>query len=973
MANDKKVFLLDAFALIFRAYYALIRSPRNTSKGKNTNAQFGFTNALIELITKQKPSHMAVCFDTAAPTERHTDFAEYKANRQEAPEDLLLAIPDIKRIIKGFNIPVIESDGYEADDVIGTLSRLGEAAGYEVFMVTPDKDYGQLVTEKVKIYKPAYQGGDVEIMGPQEVCAKWGIKNVSQVIDILGMMGDSVDNIPGIPGVGEKTAAKLLAEYETLENVLANAANIKGKMGEKVAAGKDLAIMSKKLATIITNVPVEFHEEDFRLKEWNKEELAAVFAELEFKTIGKRILGDDFNAFSSAPVAVQKDLFGNVIDTTMGEVRKEKKVPAKSTQTEIFASTETTEGEVSTDQEGDEGFIAFGAAKNINNTPHEYISVTTEDAMKELVAELSTQQEICFDTETTGIDANDCELVGMSFSYQSGKAWYVPCPADQEETKKVLAVFNSLFVDESKTWIGQNIKYDLLVLKWYDVELKGPLFDTMLAHYVVEPDGKRSMDELSAQFLGYEPVHIEELIGKKVPKNSTAKQQGTMRDVELEKITDYAAEDADITFQLKQSLFPLLKEKEVERVFYEVENPLVKVLTDMEFEGIKVDVDFLNEYSKQLDKEAKEAEQRVYNSSGLKFNLASPKQLGEVLFDHLKLDPKAKKTKTGQYATGEDVLLKLAHTSPIVEDILAFRELTKLKSTYVDALPQLINRKTGRVHTTYGQAVAVTGRLASNNPNLQNIPVRTERGREIRKAFIPRDENHILVSADYSQIELRIVAAISGDPAMCDAFIQGKDIHTATAAKVYKIEEKDVTKEMRYKAKSVNFGIIYGQGAFGLADNLGISRTEAKEIIDNYKREFSGIQKYMDDTVNFARENGYVQTLMGRKRWLRDINSSNFTVRGYAERNAINSPIQGTAADMIKLAMIKTHEALKKSTFKSKMILQVHDELVFDVLKEEAEDIKTLIINCMQTAMPLTHAVPVIAEAGTGDNWLEAH
>ncbi len=967
MANDKKVFLLDAFALIFRAYYALIRNPRNTSKGKNTNAQFGFTNALIELITKQKPSHMAVCFDTAAPTERHTDFAEYKANRQEAPEDLLLAIPDIKRIIKGFNIPVIECDGYEADDVIGTLSRQGEAAGYEVFMVTPDKDYGQLVTDKVKIYKPAYQGGDVEIMGPEEVCAKWGIQQVSQVIDILGMMGDSVDNIPGIPGVGEKTAAKLLAEYGSLENVLENAANIKGKMGEKVAAGKDLAIMSKKLATIITNVPVEFHEEDFRLKEWNKEELAAVFAELEFKTIGKRILGDDFNAFSSAPVGVQKDLFGNVIDTTMGEVRKEKKTPPKSAQTEMFASTETTETEATAEQEEDAAALDLGASKNISNTEHEYIAVTTETAMKELVAELATQKEICFDTETTGIDANDCELVGMSFSYQPHKAWYVPCPADQTETKTILSIFKPLFDDESKTWIGQNIKYDLLVLKWYNVELKGPLFDTMLAHYVVEPDGKRSMDQLSAQFLGYEPVHIEELIGKK------GKTQGTMRDVELEKITDYAAEDADITFQLKQSLFPLLKEKEVERVFYEVENPLVKVLTDMEFEGIKVDVDFLNEYSKQLDKEAKEAEQRVYSSSGLKFNLASPKQLGEVLFDHLKLDPKAKKTKTGQYATGEDVLLKLAHTSPIVEDILAFRELTKLKSTYVDSLPQLINRKTGRVHTTYGQAVAVTGRLASNNPNLQNIPVRTERGREIRKAFIPRDKDHVLVSADYSQIELRIVAAISGDPAMCDAFIQGKDIHTATAAKVYKIDEKDVTKEMRYKAKSVNFGIIYGQGAFGLADNLGISRTEAKEIIDNYKREFAGIQKYMDDTVNFARENGYVETLMGRKRWLRDINSSNFIVRGYAERNAINSPIQGTAADMIKLAMIKTHEALKKSTFKSKMILQVHDELVFDVLKEEADDIKALIIDCMQTAMPLTHGVPVIAEAGTGDNWLEAH
>jgi len=978
MADDKKVFLLDAFALIFRAYYALLRNPRITSKGRNTNAQFGFTNALIELINNRKPSHMAVCFDTAAPTERHTDFADYKANRQEAPEDLLAAIPDIKRIIRGFNIPVVEKDGFEADDVIGTLSRQAEAAGYEVFMVTPDKDYGQLVTEKVKIYKPGYQGGDVEIMGPEEVCAKWNIKEVSQVIDILGMMGDSVDNIPGIPGVGEKTAAKLLAEFGTLENVLENAANIKGKMGEKIAAGKDLAIMSKKLATIITNVPVEFHEEDFRLKEWNKEELKEVFTELEFKTIGKRILGDEFNSFSTAPVAVQRDLFGNVIDTTMGEVRKEKKPAPKPTATEITGEERTEETNETEEPLAGE----FGApAKNINNTPHEYIAVTTAAAMQELVAELMQQKEICFDTETTGIDANDCELVGLSFSYQPHKAWYVPCPADQTETKNILSVFKPLFEDATKLWIGQNIKYDLLVLKWYNVELKGELFDTMLAHYVAEPDGKHGMDVLSEQFLSYEPVHIEELIGKKArltakDKNNEVgqgKTQGTMRDVELEKITDYAAEDADITLQLKQALFPLLKEKEVERVFYEVENPLVKVLTDMEFEGIRVDMNFLNDYSKQLDKEAKEAEERVYSSSGLKFNLASPKQLGEVLFDHLKLDPKAKKTKTGQYATGEDVLLKLAHTSPIVEDILAFRELTKLKSTYVDALPQLINRKTGRVHTTYGQAVAVTGRLASNNPNLQNIPVRTERGREIRKAFVPRDENHVLVSADYSQIELRIVAAISGDPAMCDAFIQGKDIHTATAAKVYKVEEKDVTKEMRYKAKSVNFGIIYGQGAFGLADNLGISRAEAKEIIDNYKREFAGIQKYMDDTVNFAREHGYVQTLMGRKRWLRDINSSNFTVRGFAERNAINSPIQGTAADMIKLAMIKTHAALKQSTLKSKMILQVHDELVFDVIKEEVDEMKALIIDCMQSAMPLTHGVPVIAEAGTGLNWLEAH
>ena len=954
---EKKLFLLDAFALVFRAYYALIRSPRLTSKGKNTNAQFGFTNALVELINKQKPSHMAVCFDTSAPTERHIDFADYKANRQETPEDISAAVPDIKKIIEGFNVPIIAIDGYEADDVIGTLSKQAEKAGYEVYMVTPDKDYGQLVSKKIKIYKPAYQGNDAEIMGPEEVCAKWNIKDVSQVIDILGMMGDAVDNIPGIPGVGEKTAAKFLAEYGTLENTLANADNIKGAMGEKVKKGKELAILSKKLATIILNVPVEFHEEDFRIKELDKEKLNLIFSELEFKTLGKRLLGEDFSVGGSGadfikkeqPQGVQTDLFGNIIDAP------------KITITLIKSEEE----------ENAEG---LRVDKNISNTPHKYEAIESDSAIKKLVADLKKHDEICFDTETTGIDANDAELVGMSFSVKPGEGFYVPCPADQKKTKEILAQFASLFNDKNKTWVGQNIKYDLLVLKWYDVELSGNIFDTMLAHYVIEPDGKRGMDLLSAKYLGYEPVHIEELIGKKTPRNSTAKPQGTMRDVELEKIKEYAAEDADITLQLKNIFLPKLKEKEVEKVFYEVETPLVKVLADMEFEGIKIDESFLKDYSVELEKDAKKAEESVYKQAGVRFNLASPKQLGEVLFDKLHLDPSAKKTKTGQYQTGEDVLLKLAvKGNKIVDDILTFRELTKLKSTYVDSLPLLINRKTGRVHTTYGQAVAVTGRLASNNPNLQNIPVRTDRGKEIRKAFIPRDNKHILLSADYSQIELRIVASISGDKNMCDAFKKGTDIHTATAAKVYNISEKEVTKEMRYKAKSVNFGIIYGQGAFGLADNLGISRTEAKEIIDNYKKQFPGIQKYMDDTINFGREHGYVQTLMGRKRWLRDINSANFTVRGFAERNAINSPIQGTAADMIKLAMIKTHAAMKKEGFKSKMILQVHDELVFDATKDEVKELKPLIIECMQTAMVLPGKVPVTAECGEGKNWLDAH
>lgn len=945
---EKKVFLLDAFALVFRAYYALIRNPRLTSKGKNTNAQFGFTNALVELINKQKPTHMAVCFDTSAPTERHTDFADYKANRQETPEDISAAVPDIKKIIDGFNIPIIAIDGYEADDVIGTLSKLGEKAGYEVYMVTPDKDYGQLVSKKIKIYKPGYQGGDVEIMGPDEVCAKWNIKNVGQVVDMLGMMGDAVDNIPGIAGVGEKTAAKFLAEYGSLENTLANADNIKGAMGEKVKKGKEMALLSKKLATIITNVPVEFHEENFRLKEWNKEKLKEVFADLEFRTLGKRLLGEEFSVTTSKgvvekemPQGVQTDLFGNIVEPV------EEKKP-------IEADDEPREG--------------LQADKNINNTAHKYEAIEGDAAIKKLVTELKKHDEISFDTETTGIDANNAELVGLSFSVKPGEAWYVPCPADQKRTKEILAHFESLFADKKKIWIGQNTKYDLLVLKWYDVELKGNLFDTMLAHYVIEPDGKRSMDLLSAKYLGYEPVHIEELIGKK------GKTQGTMRDVEIEKIKEYAGEDADITLQLKNIFTPLLKKNEVEKVFNEVESPLVKVLVDMEFEGIKVDTDFLNDYSKELEKDAKKAEESVYKQAAVRFNLASPKQLGEVLFDKLKLDPSAKKTKTGQYQTGEDVLLKLAVKGhQIVDDILAFRELTKLKSTYVDALPQLINRKTGRVHTSYGQAVAVTGRLQSNNPNLQNIPVRTDRGKEIRKAFVPRDNKHILLSADYSQIELRIVASISGDKNMCKAFKDGTDIHTATASRVYNVAEKEVTKEMRYKAKSVNFGIIYGQGAFGLADNLGISRTEAKEIIDNYKKQFPGIQKYMDDTINFAREHGYVQTLMGRKRWLRDINSANFTVRGFAERNAINSPIQGTAADMIKLAMQKVHAAMLKEKMQSKMLLQVHDELVFDALKSEAKELKSLIIDCMQSAMKLPYGVPVTADCGEGKNWLEAH
>ena len=795
---------------------------------------------------------------------------------------------------------------------------------------------------------------------------------------MLGLMGDASDNIPGIPGVGEKTAAKLLKLYDTLEGVLENADKITGAMGEKVRAGKASAIMSKKLATIITNVPVQFHEDDFRLKEKNSSALAEIFNELEFKTLGKRILGDAFSvtggggeekgdgSFSkiepSGNAQEQTDLFGNTVN-----VKPPKQRANKTNESGVTADTEDN----SEDNDfGGNPETPLVVNKNINNTEHDYKSVVGDKEIEELVKTLLQQNEICIDTETTGVDANNVSLVGLSFSYKEHEGYFLPIENDGDSktgATHILKILQPLFDNENITWIGQNLKYDFLVLKWYGIELKGKTFDTMLAHYVIEPEGRRGMDLLSAQFLGYEPVSITSIIGKK------GKNQGSMRDAPLDQITQYAAEDADITLQLKNCFAPLIIKREVTKVFNEVENPLVRVLVDMEYEGVKVDTKFLSDYSKVLEVDAKISEERVYEQAGVRFNLASPKQLGEVLFEILKLDAKAKKTKTGQYATGEDVLQKMAAKHKIVDDILNFRELTKLKSTYVDSVPALINPKTGRIHTSYAQAVAVTGRLSSTNPNLQNIPIRTERGREIRKAFIPRDPSRVLISADYSQIELRIVAAISGDPNMCDAFKQGKDIHTATAAKVYGIEESAVTKEMRYKAKSVNFGIIYGQGAFGLAENLGIPRAEAKEIIDNYKKEFPNIQLYMDQQINHAKEMGYVETLMGRKRWLRDINSNNFTVRGFAERNAINSPIQGSAADMIKLAMIKIHAEMKKSNWDSKMILQVHDELVFDATEKEVPALKELILNCMKSAMVLPNGVPVEAEVGVGKNWLEAH
>lgn len=946
---DKKLFLLDAYALIFRAYYALIRSPRVTSKGKNTNAQFGFTNTLYELMRKEQPTHLAVVFDTSAPTSRHTDFPEYKANRQETPEDLRDAVPDIKRIIEGFNVPVMFCDGYEADDVIGGLAYEASDMGYEVYMVTPDKDYGQLVRDNIFMYKPGSQGKDVEIYGPKEVCEKWNIKRVDQVIDMLGLMGDAVDNIPGIAGVGEKTAAKLLAQYDSLEGILEHADEIKGKLGEKIRAGKDNAIISKKLATIITDTPCKFHEEDFKVDPLNKEALGEVFAELEFRTLAKRILGEDATAAttSAAPVIdanTPLDLFGNPIlqaskPATNNDVKQE-------VVTESYVSAEL---------------------QTIATTEHDYTLITEQADAQKLVEQLLLQDEIAFDTETTGIDANEADVLGISFCYKKGEAYYVATPHERDATIAFIETFRPLFEKDNILWIGQNIKYDLTILKWYGFEIKGKTYDTMLAHYVIEPEGKHGMDMMSEKYLNYQPVSIESLIGKK------GKNQGSMKDVPLEDVKEYAAEDADVTFQLKQVLDPLLDEKDVRGIFETVENPLVHILRDMEYEGVGIDVDFLKNYSKELQKDIKAAEESVYQQAGIAFNLASPKQLGEVLFDKMKLDDKAKKTKTGQYQTGEDVLQKLRSKHEIVDNILVFRELSKLKSTYVDALPTMINPRTGRVHTNFNQSVAVTGRLSSINPNLQNIPIRTDRGREIRKAFIPREKGWVLLSADYSQIELRIVAAMSNDEAMIQAFKDNKDIHTATAAKVYGVDESEVTKDMRRAAKAVNFGIIYGQTAFGLAGSLGISRTEAKEIIENYFKEYSGIKQYMDDTINYAREHGYVKTLRGRKRYLADINSANQTVRGFAERNAINSPIQGTAAEMIKLAMIKVQAALQKSGLKSRMVLQVHDELIFDAPDNEVEELKALVVAGMESAMQLPHDVPVNAEAGVGDNWLAAH
>ena len=934
--QDKKLYLLDGMALIYRAHFALSKSPRFTSNGLNTSAVFGFANTLLELLRREKPSHIAVVFDTQAPTERHTDFVEYKAHREAMPEDLSAALPYVFQLIEGFKIPVITKDGFEADDIIGTLAKKAEKEGYTVYCMTPDKDFAQLVSENLFIYKPARMGNDVEIMGVAEVLKKWEIEHVHQVIDILGLWGDAVDNIPGIPGIGEKTAKELIRRYGSMENIFANAHELKGKQKENVENFQAQGLLSKKLATIILDVPVDLDEAALLLEAPDRELLEPLFAELEFKTLGRRVFGEDFK----------------ITETVKSN---------NTSQMDLFGSPNAAAFEQHEDSEE----LALISFKTIQDTEHVYHLVDTPAARQNLIEQLNAQSAVCFDTESTSTDANMAELVGLSFSFKKGEAYYVPLSEVRNEAMAILKEFESVLANPAIQKIGQNIKYDILLLKWYGVEVKGVLFDTMLAHYLIDADARHGMDVLAENYLQYSPVSITELIGKK------GKTQGSMRDVAVEVVKEYAAEDADITLQLKEVFEPMLTATQASDLASKVENPLVYVLADMEFEGVKIDKEVLALLSKELAVDIDIAEKEIFELAGVKFNIASPKQLGEVLFDKLQLDPKAKKTKTGQYQTGEDILSLLAPKHQIVQHILSFRTLQKLKSTYVDALPEMINPKTGRVHTSYNQAVAATGRLSSNNPNLQNIPIKTARGREVRKAFIAKDANHVIISADYSQIELRVIAEMAKEENMLQAFVNGLDIHTATAANIYNVAVEGVTAEQRRNAKAVNFGIIYGQSAFGLSQNLNIPRKEAAEIIDQYFIQFPKIKNYMAQTIDFARENGYVETIMKRRRYLRDINSANATVRGFAERNAINAPIQGSAADMIKMAMLKIHAAIKAHGLQSKMTMQVHDELVFEVPLQEVDQMKVIIETNMKNALPL--AVPILVEIGIGENWLAAH
>lgn len=942
MSEKKKLFLLDAYALIFRGYYAFIKNPRINSKGMDTSAILGFMNSLMDVIKREQPDHLAVAFDKGGSKDRLEMFESYKANRDETPEAIKIAVPIIQQILEAMHIPCIVKSGYEADDIIGTLAKQAEKVNYKVYMVTPDKDFAQLVSENIFMYRPARMGNGIEIWGIPEVQKKFEVERPEQVIDFLGMMGDAVDNIPGLPGVGEKTAKKFLKEFGSMENLLANTSQLKGKMKEKVEANAELGLLSKDLARIILDVPVEFNEEDFELNTPDLPKVQEIFQELEFSRLAENLM---------KTFRPQLNEQGNV--STSKEA-----APSINTDQQLDLFSDPSNSQVS-------GTIVAPSLKTIDHVAHLYQHVDTDLSRKLLLQMLLKQKKVCFDTETTSLKALEANIVGCAFSWESGSGYYMSFPEDQQQTKQLLEQFNPFFENPTITKVGQNLKYDLKVLSNYGIKVEGPIFDTMIAHYLINPDMRHQLDILAETYLSYKTIPIETLIGKK------GKNQGSMRSVALELQTQYAVEDADITLQLAQVFEPQLKQNNAEKVFSQIESPLVKVLSAMEIEGINLDTEFLNSLTKDLNNDIIRLEKDIYDQAGEEFNIASPKQLGPILFDKLKLADKPKKTKTGQYSTAEEVLSYLAKENKIVSDILEWRQLNKLKSTYIEALPTVVNPKTGRVHTVYSQAVAATGRLSSNNPNLQNIPIRTERGRQVRKAFIPRSEEYLLLAADYSQIELRIIAALSEEDTMISAFKNGEDIHASTAAKVFKVELDQVTREQRSNAKTVNFGIIYGVSAFGLSNQTNLKRSEAKELIDTYYETYPKLRAYMSKQVHFAQDNGYVETILGRRRYLMDINSRNQVVRGAAERNAVNAPIQGSAADIIKIAMIRIQEKLKEGNFKTKMLLQVHDELVFDVHKLEIDTVKHLIKTEMENAYELK--VPLDVEIGVGENWLEAH
>ncbi|MGB2224455.1 MAG: DNA polymerase I [Polaribacter sp.] len=948
MSDSKRLFLVDAYALIFRGYYAFIKNPRINSKGLDTSAIMGFMNSLLDVIKRERPDHLAVCFDKGGSADRVEMFEDYKANRQETPEAIKIAVPYIEEILRAMHIPIMVKEGYEADDIIGTLSRQAEKEGFKTYMVTPDKDFAQLVTDHIFMYKPRF-GGGYDVWGVPEVQEKFAVERPEQVIDFLGMMGDASDNIPGLPGVGEKTAKKFLAQFGSMEELLANTDQLKGKMREKVEASKELGLLSKKLATIMLDVPVTFDAKDFTLDEPDLEKVKELFNELEFR----QLLTNFLKTF-----ATETTTGSLTTDNSNSDSKAVENAPKVNTSSDGQFDLFATPGSGSSTTEE-------GGMKDIHSTTHFYQLVDSPMSRKLLLQQLLQQKSVCFDTETTGLKALEVEIIGIAFSWEKGKGYYVSFPEDQNETQQILNEFIPFFDDENIEKVGHNLKYDIKVLSNYNIRVKGTLFDTMIAHYLINPDMRHNMDVLSETYLNYKPVSITELIGKK------GKNQLSMRVVPLKDQTEYAVEDADITFQLKEHFTKELESGNLTELFREVEIPLVSVLTAMEIEGINLNTEFLGGLSTVLTSDISDLESAIYEQAGETFNIASPKQLGPILFDKLKLVDKPKKTKTGQYSTAEDVLSYLAKDHKIVRDILQYRQYKKLQSTYVDALPNEINPKTSRVHTVYAQAVAATGRLSSNNPNLQNIPIRTERGREVRKAFIPRSEDFVLLAADYSQIELRIIAALSEEENMISAFQNGEDIHASTAAKVFNVALDEVTREQRSNAKTVNFGIIYGVSAFGLSNQTNLSRGEAKELIDTYYETYPKLRAYMSQQIQFARDNGYVETVLHRRRYLKDINSRNAVVRGAAERNAVNAPIQGSAADIIKLAMINIHKKLEEGKYKTKMLLQVHDELVFDAHKDELETIQSLIKNEMENAFKLS--VPLDVEIGLGNNWLEAH